>query len=188
MNDWKDFFELLPESFKKPNNEKLFEVLFSSLVKLEQVFIDIQDTRNLDTAHGIYLDRLGAMYGEQRNGLDDELYREMIRTTLLSYLSNGEIKTIAELAKSIFKADYQSTEEAWHNSAYDNRPATVVINVNKRTDMTLIDTVKRVVAGGVDIQVASLNTWGNIFEESELWGNEYDISQNWGETYGYLEE
>ena len=188
MNSWKDFYSLLPESFKKPNNKKLFEVLFSSLAELEELFIDIQETRNLDTADGIYLDRLGAMYGEQRNGFDDEMYREMIRTTLLSYLSNGEIRIIADLAKSIFKSDYQSTEEAWHNKAHDNRPATVVINVNKRTDMTLIDTVKRVVAGGVDIKVANLNTWGNIFEENETWGNEYDISQNWGAVYGYLEE
>lgn len=188
MNSYKTYFNFLPQEFRKENNEKLFRLFLPFILELQEVLNDIESTRNLDVATGYYLDLIGQNIGEQRRGLPDDEYREIIRTRRLSYLSGGELHTVADVAKLIFKDFYQSVNETWHLPSFDNRSATIAVNVNKKTDMKLIDVLHRVRAGGVALDVASLNTWGDVFNNNANWGEVYEKHKNWGEVYGYVEE
>ena len=155
------------------------------------VFDDLHNIKDLDNMTGYYLDQLGEVYGLPRGTMSDDDYRQVLRTHRLSFLSKGEIHTISEVAKSMFKDDFQSVEEAWNNPAYGNEKAKVIVNLKRGFSLSpdvSINALRQVKAGGVALGVASLNTWGEIYEDNETWGEVYDKYKNWGEVYGYLEE
>lgn len=191
MSSWEDYIAFLPEMFRKKNNKKLLELFLPSVLEMNTILQEIAAVRVLDNALGHHLDMLGSVYNVPRDGMTDERYREAIRTRLLSYASSGELHVIADVSKTIFGERFQSVEEAWHNPAYGNRPATVIVNLEHSKDglpVTNIDAVKQVKAGGVAVDVASLNTWGNIFEYNATWGEVYEKYKNWGEAYGYMSQ
>ena len=183
----------LPESLRGNNIDKMLQIFDTTTSNLRGSLADLLAIRNLDTAYGVYLDILGEGLGIHRNGMTDGEYREIIRTHRVSYLSKGELHTIASVAKAIFGDNYQSVIEAWNQPAYGNEDATVYVNINKKwkdeteEQTNTIDTLQRVKAGGVKLEMASLNTWGSIYEDNATWGDVFANYKNWGEVYGFID-
>lgn len=111
---YKRAFNRLPERFRKPNNEKLYYVLYhDGFDNIYTGLESVRDSRNIDKAYGKSLDLLGANVGQFRNGEDDDLYRLLIKTRIIANLSIGDIPTINRVMSALIKEVYLGLEEVW---------------------------------------------------------------------------
>jgi hypothetical protein len=70
---------------------------------IETALFEIRDNFYLSTAVGVQLDVLGIIFGEEREGRIDEIYRQAIaQKAVLSY--SGEPEAIIEILKSTYEA------------------------------------------------------------------------------------
>ena len=85
----------LPSQFD--NSTKLKNFLESYLTEneaLNQAFVDLSKTTDINTATGYQLDIIGKLVGEERIGRDDLRYRQAIFTRILLNNSNGHHEDI----------------------------------------------------------------------------------------------
>lgn len=97
----------LPEQHKsKANIEAMIRSFCSQCGELEQAIVDMLVARQLDTATGVHLDRLGAIVGQPRDGVtDDELYRRYIRARIFTNKSSGTAEELIRISKLIVDDD-----------------------------------------------------------------------------------
>ena len=106
----------LPYYLKNGENIKIYFSVFAELFdELVQVFIQIQQSRDIDQSELYGLDILGDIVGELRNGSADTKYLENLRTKIRRNRSNGDIETLNDFARSILGDDFigfNETEES----------------------------------------------------------------------------
>lgn len=96
---------LLIEQFKKkPRINTLVRTFAAQVQEIEYVLADLRQMKNLDQATGAQLDILGEYVGEERNGQNDDDYREAIKLRSFLNKSNGEPETVIAYAQSITNA------------------------------------------------------------------------------------
>jgi hypothetical protein len=92
----------LIEQFKnKPNLQLLLDSFIESFQELEYVYGDLYTERWLDEAVGAQLDGLGDIVGPDREGRDDDIYRELIRIFTSVNMSSGEWEILLTIVKEI---------------------------------------------------------------------------------------
>jgi len=97
----------LPYCLKNGENIKIYFSVFAELFdELIQVFVQIQQSRDIDQSELYGLDILGDIVGELRNGLEDTKYLENLRTKIRRNRSNGDIETLNDFARSILGNDF----------------------------------------------------------------------------------
>lgn len=149
---YKRAFNRLPERFRKPNNEKLYYVLYHD--GFDDIYTgleSVRDSRNIDKAYGKSLDLLGANVGQFRNGEDDDFYRLLIKTRIIANLSIGDAPTINKVLSILTKDIFINITEAWPYERYFNEPAAIVIKLSPKFDKFPYEIVHRIKAAGVRI-------------------------------------
>lgn len=149
---YKRAFNRLPERFRKPNNEKLYYVLYHD--GFDDIYTgleSVRDSRNIDKASGKSLDLLGANVGQFRNGEDDEFYRLLIKTRIIANLSIGDAPTINKVLSILTKDIFINITETWPYERYFNEPAAIVLRLSPKFDKFPYEIVHRIKAAGVRI-------------------------------------
>lgn len=101
----------LVDDLKKENMEKFISIFSQQSQELETSFLELASLKDIDTAFGIWLDYLGALVGQPRNGDDDDDYRESLRVKIATNTSDGTPETMRSLIKSFTGAtDVRITE------------------------------------------------------------------------------
>ncbi|SFP19162.1 hypothetical protein [Salibacterium halotolerans] len=99
--------------------------------EIQEKLFDTRDAivyyQDIDNAEGKVLDRFGQDVGQQRNGMDDQSYRYMIKTKDSANFSNGDIETINEIMDNLLGDAYKGLAECWRYEKYDNEPAALVL-------------------------------------------------------------
>ena len=151
---YKRAFNRLPERFRKPNNEKLYYVLYHD--GFDDIYTgleSVRDSRNIDKASGKSLDLLGANVGQFRNGEDDEFYRLLIKTRIIANLSIGDAPTINKVLSILTKDIFINITEAWTYERYLNEPAAIVLRLSPKFDKFPYEIVHRIKAAGVRLSL-----------------------------------
>lgn len=141
----------LPERFRKSNNLKLYYVLYGGFDEVYRAFEDIRESRDLDKAYGMTLDKIGANVGQVRLDENDELYRQLIKVRIIANLSLGNIPTINKVLSVLTKDVYLGLREAWSESEYQNEPSKIIINLSRSYDGYPIELVNRIKSAGVRV-------------------------------------
>lgn len=130
------------------NVEKLVVALTSGFDSLEAAVQDLLAAWSVDTAYGALLDRIGAIVGEPRGGLDDATYRLRIRARVATNRSFGRTDDLLTIARLVLP------DAAWVIEADPEPPAAGYIRVtgaavDDATAGVLIDFLRRAVSAGV---------------------------------------
>ena len=151
---YKRAFNRLPERFRKPNNEKLYYVLYhDGFDNIYTGLESVRDSRNIDKAYGKSLDLLGANIGQFRNGEDDDLYRLLIKTRIIANLSIGDIPTINRVMSALIKEVYLGLEEVWWNKDHLFEPAAIKLHLGPIAKRIPYEIINRVKAAGVRVLI-----------------------------------
>lgn len=153
MNDklYLKAWKRLPERFRKQTNKDLYYVLYGDFDEVEQGFLDVKDSRNIDNAIGETLDRMGANVGQFRQGEDDDLYRQLIKIRIIANMSIGDIPNINLVMSTLVKEIYLGLQEVWSNGIYDNEPAAIILGLTKDFSKFPYEVVQAIKAAGVRI-------------------------------------
>lgn len=151
---YKRAFNRLPERFRKPNNEKLYYVLYHD--GFDDIYTgleSVRDSRNIDKASGKSLDLLGANVGQFRNGEDDDFYRLLIKTRIIANLSIGDAPTINHVMSALIKEVYLGLEEVWWNRDHLFEPAAIKLQLGPIAKRIPYEIINRVKAAGVRVLI-----------------------------------
>lgn len=144
-------FKRLPERFRKATNKALYYVLYGGFDDIEQAFIDVKKSRNIDRAKGNTLDLLGSNVGQFRQGEDDELYRNLIKVRIIANMSIGSIPIINKFLSILVKDVYLGLEEAYLSNEWDNEPAAFRLILNKYAGKLPYEIIERIKDAGVRV-------------------------------------
>ena len=151
---YKRAFNRLPERFRKPNNEKLYYVLYHD--GFDDIYTgleSVRDSRNIDKASGKSLDLLGANVGQFRNGEDDDFYRLLIKTRIIANLSIGDAPTINHVMSALIKEVYLGLEEVWMKKEHLFEPAAIKLHLGPIAKRIPYEIINRVKAAGVRVLI-----------------------------------
>ncbi|WP_425447723.1 hypothetical protein [Dethiothermospora halolimnae] len=133
---------------KDSNIYKLFAIIAPEIEELNQAIKDIKTVKDVDTATGYHLDRIGSNVKEYRGNKNDDKYRQFIKTKIKANLSKGDIETLNEVAEVVIGDNFISLTELWNNPLYDNEQAALLLNFEPN-NLTIPFELERVAAGGV---------------------------------------
>jgi hypothetical protein len=91
--------ERLTAKRRTPRVVQIVQAVTRPLQALEDLQLDLRGALLLDTATGGWLDRLGRIVGEPREGATDQDYRRFIRARLLINASEGGIAQVIRIAE-----------------------------------------------------------------------------------------
>lgn len=147
MYKYEEAFNRLPERFRKPNNEKLYYVLYGyGFDEMEKALESVGDSRDVRKATGKSLDGLGANVGQYRQGKDDDRYRLLIQTKIMANLSMGDIPTINQVLTTLIDDKYLGLVEGFREL---KEPASFLIDYDGFTNQDLDVLIGRIKASGV---------------------------------------
>lgn len=85
---------------EKDNFIKLLTIFLEESQELEEAVIDLADQKNINTSDGVWLDYIGGIVGEDRQGKDDIAFRSAINTRIGINTSDGTPNNIINLTKA----------------------------------------------------------------------------------------
>jgi hypothetical protein len=88
----------------KPRIEGTVGLLAKQIQDLEDVLTDLLEAEILANAQGAFLDQLGDLVGQEREGLQDDFYRILIAVKIVKNFSKGEPDAIIRATRLIFQA------------------------------------------------------------------------------------
>jgi hypothetical protein len=128
------------------------------IVALSEPYQVLEDTvqtmlaqRSVDVATGWWLEQIGALVGQPRNGVtDDEVYRRYVRARVLVLKSDGQAETIYTIARLVL-GDTGHTLRIynWGVAAFVIRVETLALDFP--TAVVLISFLRRAVSAGVRV-------------------------------------
>lgn len=87
------------------NIGKLMGIFADGLDMVDAALRNVREWRDLNTAAGVVLDRIGDTYGVPRAGADDATYRLMIMTKMMATYSGGDPDTLIRAAAALIGVD-----------------------------------------------------------------------------------
>lgn len=87
------------------NVKKLIKGLVASVQDVEDMLSQLYLLRGVDTATFEQLDVIGRIVGEKRNGLEDDVYRRVLRARISANRSKGRIKDLINVADLVVYDD-----------------------------------------------------------------------------------
>lgn len=96
---------LLYQFSDKTNITKILEQYLKGLHEVQQDLFTLVDNFNIEDAVGIYLDYLGKLVGERREGDNDDDYRKRIKIRLLINNSKGTPNELLEILSQLTETD-----------------------------------------------------------------------------------
>lgn len=102
QNHAEEAVENLLHQFKdKTTLEAVLRVFAEQVQGLEYVFFDLLHLRSLDQAFGAQLDELGRLLDLEREGRDDDIYRQWLKARIRLNLSSGTPEDIIALVRAV---------------------------------------------------------------------------------------
>lgn len=104
------------------NVKKLLEVILEPLQEIEKVLIDLSNQKDIDTVEGIWLDYIGEIVGEKRNGRNDEDYRKALLLRVIVNKADGTPDSVYKVVKTYTESDKVRIAEgimSWGHIIYD---------------------------------------------------------------------
>lgn len=127
----------------------MLRAVMSPIQDFEDICTDMLDNRDLDSAEGINLDRIGQIVGAERRGDLDDKYHQVIRAKILENNSDGTAEDIQAAADIFTSADYTSFFEL-----FPAKFQLTYIGVSASTDYTrLAESIASAKVGGVGYYV-----------------------------------
>lgn len=148
ITDWCERLQdrVLEQYKGKENLLDMICIFIQELQDLEFVYGDLVKFRTLDFATGAQLDGWGDLLNVPRNGLDDEMYRNAIKTFTALYQSNGNPEDVISAVK--FLTDATSVQ------LINQYPARVSIFTDGFTiPDNLVTQVEQFVPAGVAVEI-----------------------------------
>jgi hypothetical protein len=140
---------LLVEQFiTKPRINELVRIFARQVQELEYVLADMLRIKNVNMATGDQLDILGEYVGEERNGRNDNDYRQAIILRSFLNKSNGEPETIIQYAQAITNAT-----DIKYIPIYPGKVLLQIIT-NFIVDAATIEQIQKIAPAGVKILVS----------------------------------
>lgn len=90
------------------NFVKVLRCLIEGKQAIENAFQQLLVGRTLDAAEGVQLDIIGKIVGQPRGGLDDELYRRILRARIAANFSDGNVPDMLRVVKLVINDDATS--------------------------------------------------------------------------------
>lgn len=160
---YKELFDLLPERYRKPTTEKVYYAIFDDRAKMRQAIWEVEQSRDIDKAHGKTLDKFGENVGQFRLDEDDDLYRQLIKVRIIANLSLGNIPTINKVLSVLTKDVYLGLKEVWDKEEYRNEPSKIVIELGSSAKKFPFEIVEAIKSAGVRV-LAEIEYKGNLHE------------------------
>jgi hypothetical protein len=143
------------------NWDKLLEMYAERTQEYEDILWQLLTERALSNAVGVTLDRIGEYYQVERNGLPDNLYRNLITTTLSRLQSAGQVEVLLDALRLL-----SLTQDVALSQVY---PATVLMTVfvaafgDTPNPTDLNNTMQLVKAAGVKLVIVEETTSNSPF-------------------------
>lgn len=98
--------ELFLDQFRESYVMNQFTKAFlDESTELENLCQDLYDDRNLDSATGVQLSQIGLLVGENRNGRNDNEYRQAIKLRIAINTSKGTVQDIISVLNLLYGED-----------------------------------------------------------------------------------
>lgn len=177
----------------KSNMGKLITIMAVQLRDLEHTFETIQEWRDIDTAKGTTLDRIGENVVQPRGAATDEVYRIMIKSKIARNLSKADINTIIRVIAVALGTDYSDIEiKEQFNDAFDKEPAAISLlkmPIDKLNESGIslsqfIQIIQRTVAAGVKVSAVQLSgsfRFSSVSDQTTSGENGFGVGK-----FGYL--
>ena len=171
-----DMMRRLPDIYTKDtgnNVGKLLSLSAEELTEIEGALETTQEWRDIDTAAGTTLDRIGQNVQQPRGSMADDLYRDFIKIKILSNISGGEVETFNSALSVLLGGRGYSIREGWtfNNDPLPPEPAAILITVQQDEDPDPIPfgAINGIAAAGVRATYwATLLPGSNVVIESSL--------------------
>lgn len=104
--------------------------LIDPIQSLETATVGVYErVLDVDTAEGVHLDLLGRIVREDRNGLSDYVYRRMIKTRILVSRSQGRIRDLVQIVRTLEDMDLVTADPLAYVRVSEVQPARVEVRV-----------------------------------------------------------
>lgn len=89
----------------KEQFKKLMDIFLEKSQEIEDQFIELASQKDLERVTGVWLDYIGNIVGLDRDGRDDDTYREALRLKISINTSDGTPDLISEIMLNLTKPD-----------------------------------------------------------------------------------
>ena len=175
--DWKVYNKppYFPQYLSRGDTKKLVSYDDGQLVELDRCIDKMSDQYDLDRAKGIFLDRLGKLKDEPRNGNNDDLYRLMIRLRILLDTANGSIPDIIKVIKFLYGSEIVHI--------VPNYPAAIIIMHDGETaPVNFNSIITQVIGAGIGYETRELFYFNESFHSAE-W-HDVMVRSDFSESFG----
>lgn len=146
----------LPDLYKKEesNIDKLNQVFVDEIDELNSATTKVKSWLDIDQKEGEALDDLGINLQVQRNGMDDENYRLMLKIKIISNMSDGDIPTLNQVIPVLTNGEFKGIKQGFlfDNDPFPKEPAAFLIRMIASLDKDNripFNAVEKITAGGV---------------------------------------
>ncbi|WP_018250308.1 hypothetical protein [Orenia marismortui] len=156
MNLKERLLEALTSVYTKTQDSKIAKFITLVTEQIDEIYVvkdKIKDSRNIETAFGETLDKIGEAVQQERGSLGDPTYRLLIKSKVARNRSTGDINTILTVMESMLdiRQEYILLEENPGNepaSVYIEIPLVAVgqYNITREHFITILN---RITAAGV---------------------------------------
>ncbi len=98
--------ERITYALKKENFEKLVDIFSIEVQKVEEALIELSKQKDLDNISGIWLDFIGKIVGEDRQGRTDTEYRKALKIRTSVGSTSGTPNEIINIMKNYVNGDF----------------------------------------------------------------------------------
>lgn len=115
---------------EKENFQKILKLFVEESQNIEDSLLELANQKDINTVTGVWLDYLGSILGEERDGRSDGLYRKSLRLKISINTGDGTPDNISEILKTYTESDRVRLVEG------RNVWGQLIINGNTNTDYT----------------------------------------------------
>ncbi|WP_125575935.1 hypothetical protein [Levilactobacillus angrenensis] len=139
----------------------VWSLLANDMENAQSTVDKVDKSRSIDEAAGGWLDKLGADWGVNRNGFDDDFYRFLIKTRQLARQTDGTYNSLIRLIADSLGAKYSEINV---EPVKDESQAIQVTNVpaeyidSQRKESMVLDRIRSSVVAGVQVATVQFRT------------------------------
>lgn len=116
---------------KGSNFDNLVKFLDMVTFTTRQQHDEMWRAKDIDYMHGLELDDKGDEIGLDRNNMDDDIYRFLIKSRMLARNSRGTLNDLLNITANLLGCDtkdiYMTTDRQWVNGELQGEPDTIKI-------------------------------------------------------------
>lgn len=166
----------------KPRSEGYMKVIAKQIQDFETAICEVNDMSQFTVAFGVWLDQIGDVVDQARNGLDDDGYRVFILARQIINFSQGRNDDLTAILYQILGNNFQHT----YSHPY---PATTLLELGEQQFVTDYELIFSMLREAKSVGVRLLYVWptaplADSFVFASSWDTESSsITQGFASTY-----